>query len=409
MFGIWRETARQFGYEEYDAPVVEHVELYIRKAGEEVTQQLYDFEDKGGRRLSLRPEMTPSLARMVLAKKSTLAFPIKWFSIPQCWRYERMTRARRREHYQWNMDIFGVAGVEAEAELLAAIVTSFQRLGLSAKDVGLKINSRQLLNDLMLRVGIPSDRWVATCVVIDKLDKVPLSALTEEVAALGVEMSVMEELVSLLKMKSLEDYAATLGDDARGVQDLHRLLSLLTAYGVKDWVEFDPSVVRGLAYYTGIVFEGFDRARELRAICGGGRYDKLLQSYSNDDEAAVPAVGFGFGDAVIVELLRQKELLPDLRHRHDIDALLFAFDTTLRPNLLQLAQQCRNQGLAVDVVLDDRKLKWVMQRADKLGIPRVVLLGTDEAAAGEVTVKDLVSGKQRRVAMSDLPCQMKSK
>jgi histidyl-tRNA synthetase len=153
MFNIWRDTARRYSFEEYDAPVVEHVELYIRKAGEEVTEQLYDFEDKGGRHLSLRPEMTPSLARMVLAKKNTLPFPLKWFSIPQCWRYERMTRGRRREHYQWNMDIFGIQGIEAEAELLSSIIFSFRQMGLSHQDVGIKINSRKLLNDLMSSVG----------------------------------------------------------------------------------------------------------------------------------------------------------------------------------------------------------------------------------------------------------------
>lgn len=153
LFGIWRDVARSYGFEEYDAPVVEHVELYIRKAGEEVTQQLYDFQDKSGRKLSLRPEMTPSLARMILARKNALSFPLKWFAIPQCWRYERMTRGRRREHYQWNMDIFGVAGVEAEAELLSAIVLSFQKMGITSQDVGIKVNSRKLLNDLMRLVG----------------------------------------------------------------------------------------------------------------------------------------------------------------------------------------------------------------------------------------------------------------
>eukprot|EP01041_Mallomonas_annulata_P012631 gene12631-26600_t len=171
LFNTWRDVANIFGFEEYDAPVVESEELYIRKAGEEVTQQLYNFEDKGGRRLSLRPEMTPSLARMVLARRGALPFPLKWFSIPQCWRYERMTRGRRREHYQWNMDIWGVAGVEAEAELLAAIVFSLKKLGLGPGDVGIKVNSRKLLLELMLAVGIPEDKFAPTCVLVDKLEK----------------------------------------------------------------------------------------------------------------------------------------------------------------------------------------------------------------------------------------------
>lgn len=404
LFGIWRDTARRYSFEEYDAPVVEHVELYIRKAGEEVTQQLYDFEDKGGRHLSLRPEMTPSLARMVLAKKNTLPFPLKWFSIPQCWRYERMTRGRRREHYQWNMDIFGVAGIEAEAELLSAIIFSFQQMGITAKDVGIKINSRKLLNDLMARVGIPTEKWVATCVLVDKLDKVELSALTEDVAALGIDMSVMEKLVSLLKLRTMEDYIAQLGADSQGVQDIQRLLGLLQHYGVAEWVEFDPSVVRGLAYYTGVVFEGFDRDRELRAICGGGRYDRLLESFGGE---AVPAVGFGFGDAVIVELLKAKNKLPDTSHGQ-IQCIAYAMKDELRGKLLQQVQQLRLQGLAVDVVLEEKKVKWVFQRADKMKVPYVLIVGEDEDAVGEVTMKNMRTGEQQRCKYEAIPAILAS-
>jgi len=186
LFGKWKNIADRYGFEEYDAPVLETEELFIRKAGEEVTQQLYNFEDKGGRRLALRPEMTPSLARMVLSRKGGLSFPLKWYAIPQCWRYERMTRGRRREHYQWNMDIWGVQGVEAEAELLSAIVTSFQEMGITATDVGLKINSRKILTGLMSSLGVPEDKFAATCVLIDKLEKVPLDAIAGELETLGL-------------------------------------------------------------------------------------------------------------------------------------------------------------------------------------------------------------------------------
>ena len=187
-----RSIAGLYGFEEYDAPVLESEDLYIRKAGEEVTQQLYNFEDKGGRRLSLRPEMTPSLARMVLAKKNSLSFPLKWFSIPQCWRYERMTRGRRREHYQWNMDIWGVSGIEAEAELLSAAITSFQQMGITSQDVGIKVNSRKLVTSLMTSLAIPADKWAATCVLVDKLEKVPLDSLTTEFQALGLARDTVQ-------------------------------------------------------------------------------------------------------------------------------------------------------------------------------------------------------------------------
>lgn len=310
--------------------------------------------------MSLRPEMTPSLARMVLAKKNALSFPLKWFAIPQCWRYERMTRGRRREHYQWNMDIWGVAGVEAEAELLSAIVTSFKDMGITSKDVGIKVNSRRILNGLMTAVGIPEDKWVETCILVDKLEKVPVDALLEDLDKLGLQRDTVEKLLSYLKMKDIEEFAATLGPQAEGVQDIVTLLQLAEGYGIADWVQFDASVVRGLAYYTGVVFEGFDRKGELRAICGGGRYDRLLHTMMGGGTGeGVPAVGFGFGDAVIVELLKDRGLLPQLLRGRgggdDVDVMVYAMETGLRGQAAQLATTLRQNQVAVDLVLDGRK------------------------------------------------------
>lgn len=172
LFQQWRDVAKAYGFSEYDAPVLESESLYTRKAGEEVTEQLYNFVDKGERAVALRPEMTPSLARMVMAKKGGLPLPLKWFSIPQCWRYERMTRGRRREHFQWNMDIWGVESVEAEAELLSAMVNFFERVGLTAQDVGIKVNSRLVIGEVLTELGIPEEKFAATCVLVDKLEKV---------------------------------------------------------------------------------------------------------------------------------------------------------------------------------------------------------------------------------------------
>lgn len=278
LFDNFKNVATRYGFEEYDAPVVESEELYIRKAGEEVTQQLYNFEDKGGRRLSLRPEMTPSLARMVLARGSSLNLPLKWFSIPQCWRYERMTRGRRREHYQWNMDIWGIDGVEAEVELLSAIVSLFKDVGITHTDVGIKINSRKILTELMSSYGIPEEKWAPTCVLIDKLEKVSIDDIQNDLEVLGLDRKVVEKLLETLKIKDLDELEKTLGSSSKGIADLKKIFKLANAYGIVDWLVFDATVVRGLAYYTGIVFEGFDRLGELRAICGGGRYDQLLET-----------------------------------------------------------------------------------------------------------------------------------
>jgi len=265
LFNKWRTMSLKHGFEEYDAPILENEDLYIRKAGEEVTQQLYNFEDKGGRRLSLRPEMTPSLARMVLARKGALAFPLKWFSIPQCWRYERMTRGRRREHYQWNMDIWGVAGIEAEAELLSALVSTFEDLGINSKEVGIKVNSRKILTGLMENFDIPENKWAATCVLIDKLEKVPIESIQGDLEKLGLDTTVIKNLVDTLQLKDFAKIAEKLGPNAAGVVDIEKLFNLADAYGFKDWLEFDATVVRGLAYYTGVVFEGFDR--KVRHYC----------------------------------------------------------------------------------------------------------------------------------------------
>jgi len=302
LFSHFRASSRAFGFEEYDAPVLESEALYVRKAGEEVTQQLYSFADKGGRRVALRPEMTPSLARMVLARKPTP--PVKWFSIPQCWRYERTTRGRRREHYQWNVDIWGVAGPAAEAEVLACAVDFFRRVGLTEADVGIKVNSRAVLGD-MLRTTCGVDpttepsRFAACCVLVDKMEKVPPSALYGDFGALGVAADRVDALASLLEQGaaaggSLQALESLLGADAGALEDLRMLLGLAEAYGFRDWLVVDASIVRGLAYYTGVVFEAFDRAGELRAICGGGRYDRLLELFGGDPQ---PAVGFGFGGA----------------------------------------------------------------------------------------------------------------
>jgi len=212
LFGHWKEVARVYGFDEYDAPVLENEALYIRKAGEEVTQQLYNFEDKGERRVALRPEMTPSLARMVMAKGKSLSLPVKWFSLPQCWRYERMTRGRRREHFQWNMDIWGVPGIEAEAELLSAITTFFTRVGISSADVGIKVNSRAVLAEVLSKLGVPEDKFAATCVLVDKLEKVDIAAIKGDMEELGLTEEIINKLLETIAIKDLAVLESVLGD-----------------------------------------------------------------------------------------------------------------------------------------------------------------------------------------------------
>ncbi|EED91838.1 histidyl-trna synthetase [Thalassiosira pseudonana CCMP1335] len=398
LFSQWRIVASLYGFSEYDAPVLESESLYTRKAGEEVTQQLYNFVDKGDRNVALRPEMTPSLARMVMAKKGGLPLPLKWFSIPQCWRYERMTRGRRREHYQWNMDIWGVDGIEAEAELLSAMVMFFKRVGLTSEDVGIKVNSRGVIGEVLKELGVPEEKFAATCVLVDKLEKVPLDAIQGELEELGLEKSTIEKLTSVLTNTSIESISAVLPPGSDAVKQLSQLFKLCEAYGIADWILFDASVVRGLAYYTGIVFEAFDRKGVLRAIAGGGRYDKLLETFGGEP---TPAAGFGFGDAVIVELLKERDVLPSFEGS-GFDTVVFAMSEDLFGVAVQVASTLRQNGQSVDLILENKKPKWVFKHASRNEAKYCVIVAGDEYKNGEVSVKDLALGEQMSVKIDAL-------
>lgn len=397
LFGHFHDVARLFGFELYDAPVLESAELFIRKAGEEIVDQLYTLDDKSGRHLALRPEMTPSLARMVLQKGGSLALPLKWYSVPQCWRYERMTRGRRREHYQWNMDIVGVDSVTAEAELLAALVAFFERVGLSAADVVIKVSNRRILQAVLERLQVPAEHFAAVCVMVDKLEKVPREAISEDMASLGLDDTKVDRVIEMTSFRELAPLAAFVGEQHQGIRELRRLWTLAAEYGIEDWLVFDASLVRGLAYYTGMVFEAFSRDVSLRALCGGGRYDHLLSTFGGKD---VPACGFGFGDAVITELLAERRLLPETGPQ--VDDVVFAYAPDLRGAAMQVARRLRQQGRSVDLILEERRIKWAFRRADQTGARRMVLVAPDEWAAGQVHVKDLSTGQEQNLSLEQL-------
>jgi histidyl-tRNA synthetase len=403
LFAHFRDTAREFGYEEVDAPVLEHAELFVRKAGEEIVDQLYHFT-LHERHLALRPEFTPSLARMVIARQGSLAFPLRWFAIPQCWRYERMTRGRRREHYQWNMDLWGAPGVSAEAELIAAVFSLVDRLGLPPGEVKVRVSSRRLLEALAGERAAP-ERFAPLCVIVDKLPKLGADAVLEQLVdpagPVGLAHSAAKELVGFLAARDLGDARRRLPPAAApALAELGELFELLAGYGVADRVVFDASIVRGLAYYTGVVFEGFDAAGELRAVCGGGRYDRLSESLGGK---AAPAVGFGFGDAVIMELLEARGRLPALpRPLDDVVVAIpdAARDAEIRPAAIRHATRLRRQGRAVELELGV-PLKRALRNADRAGAARVHLLGPEELRRGAVTVRDLASGEERDEPLAD--------
>ena len=397
LFQKFHSSSLSHGFEEYDSPIIEHEELYTRKQGEEITQQLYNFEDKGGRKISLRPEMTPSLARMVMARSGALPLPIKWYSIPQCWRYERTQRGRGREHYQWNVDIWGMEGIEADAELLSVMVHMFTSVGLTHDDVVVRISSRKVLEEVLGSLGIEGDSFTKACVIVDKMDKLPEEAVSAQLSDLGISDSSITTIQSVLSVTELPELRDMLSPDSMAVSELERLFQLLESYGISEWTTFDASVVRGLAYYTGPVFEAHDRGGELRAICGGGRYDRLIGTLGGRD---LPATGFGFGDMVIMELLSEKGLLPDISSR--VSDVVFSMDESLRGAAMEVSSRLRGAGRRVDLVLEPKKMKWVFKHAERTGAERLVMVMPAEWDSGKVRIKDLQTGEESDIEFKAL-------
>ncbi|HEX6940135.1 MAG TPA: histidine--tRNA ligase [Longimicrobiales bacterium] len=399
--GVWREVAARYGFEEYDGPPLEPLELYIEKSGEEIIHQLYNFEDKGGRAVALRPEMTPSLARMVGARAGGLRKPIRWFSIPQLFRYERTQRGRLREHFQWNVDIIGEEDVLADAEVLAVALDALRRFGLTAEDVVARVSDRRLLERLLLHAGVPADQLPAAYAVIDKLgredEERTRRKLHEEV---GLSAGAVDEVFRIFEHRDFESLARAYGGVQGVEQELDRLgryFSHLDAMGLGDFVALDPTIVRGLAYYTGTVFEIFDRAGAYRAICGGGRYDNLLRAVS---EADLPALGFGMGDVVLAEILAERGLLPPLEPR--LDYYIVTVGESERPLMLRIAHALRDAGYGVAYTFRPAGVGRQFKDADARGAARVIVLGPDEAARGVAVVREMRTGEERTVPLDEL-------
>lgn len=397
----WRGVASRYGFEEYDGPPLEALELYVEKSGEEIVRQLYNFEDKGGRAVAMRPEMTPTLARMVGARAGGLRKPIRWFSMPQLFRYERTQRGRLREHFQWNVDILGEDSISADAEVLAVALDALRSFGLGAEDIVARFNDRRLLEALLTMIGVPADRLIATYAVVDKLGRESEERIRQRLqdeAALGPD--VVEALLEVFTAEGLAGLRARYGSNEAVAAELERLESYqgrLEEMGLGDFIRYDPAIVRGLAYYTGTVFEIFDRQGELRAICGGGRYDRLLASVSGSD---LPAVGFGMGDVVLTELLRDRSLLPDTSPA--VDVFLVAMGDEQRPLLLRIAQALRAAGLSVLYPLRGAGVGKQLKEADARGARHAIILGPDEVARGAVTVRPMTGGEQTEVPLERL-------
>ena len=396
LFEVWRNVSEQAGFEEYDTCVLEHEELYVRKTGDEISKQLYSFEDKGGRRLSLRPEMTPSLARLVLQQEKSLSFPIKWFSMPQCFRYERMTKGRRREHFQWNADIIGQHEVVAEAEILMLLISACESMGLSTNDFRVFINDRRILNAILSQINVPQVLHSEVMVIMDKRDKIPPEALSKMLEEMRMTTKQVGQLNEYLSKSDLEELRENL-KNTEGIEELQHLMKLMETAGYKNYLQFDISIVRGLSYYTGAVFEVNSPEKQHRAICGGGRYDSLLSTYGGE---TVPAVGFGFGDVVVLDVLKELERFPELPRK--LDYTIIPFSNEQIGTALKIAAELRLQGSTVDCNFSMKKIKKMMQQAHESGAAKAILLFPDELSDDKVVIRDMQLHEQKPVRITDL-------
>ena len=396
LFEVWRNVSEQAGFEEYDTCVLEHEELYVRKTGDEISKQLYSFEDKGGRRLSLRPEMTPSLARLVLQQEKSLSFPIKWFSMPQCFRYERMTKGRRREHFQWNADIIGQHDVVAEAEILMLLISACESMGLSTNDFRVFINDRRILIAILSQINVPQVLHSEVMVIMDKRDKIPPEALLKMLEEMRMTTKQVGQLNEYLSKSDLEEIRKNL-KNTEGIEELQHLMKLMETAGYKNYLQFDISIVRGLSYYTGAVFEVNSPEKQHRAICGGGRYDSLLSTYGGE---TVPAVGFGFGDIVVLDVLKELERFPELPRKLDYTIIPFANEQI--GTALKIAAELRLQGATVDCNFSMKKMKKMMQQAHESGAAKAILLFPDELSDDKVVIRDMQLHEQKPVRITDL-------
>ncbi len=401
ILGAWRRVSARYGFQEYDGPPLEPLDLYVEKSGEEIVGQLYHFKDKGDRNVALRPEMTPSLARILGERHRSMAKPIRWFSVPQLFRYERQQKGRLREHFQWNVDVIGEAGVGADAEVIAVALDGLRDLGLDHDDIHARVSDRRLLTAVLLAIGVEDARLPTAFAIIDKIERAPADRSLDRLQAeVGLDEARARTTFELLDQGGLDGVKGKFGDLEVVAAELERMeeyLGSLEAMGLGAFVEFDLRIVRGLAYYTGIVFEIFDRKGELRAICGGGRYDHLLELVGGDP---LPAVGFGMGDVVLGELLNDRDLAPPVVP--EVDYFIVIIGEEHRELAYAIAHAQRDRGAGVQYALREQPVRKQFTAAGNAGARQVIVLGPDEVARECAVLRDMASGEEREVPLKEL-------
>jgi len=384
IFAKWREIARSYGFLEWDGPILEPTELYKKKSGAEIVDQLFNFADKGEREVAMRPELTPTLARVIAAHEREFKKPLKWFSIGRFFRHEKQQRGRLREHFQLNCDIVGENALAADIELLALCIDLLRAFDFTEKDVVVRISDREFWTNFLREKNVPSDRWDELLQIIDKSGR----ESPENTRA---------------KLGELADPVSAILSEGGKSEKLERLIKGLRGRGLADFVNVDVRIVRGLAYYTGIVFEVFDRAGKLRAIAGGGRYDNLIQQLS-DGAVSMPALGFAMGDVVLAELINEtararEKMQQAIAAEQKIDIYIVIAKEERRANALAQIQELRDRGYRVDYALTPEKVARQFQAAEQLGARLAILFGDEWP---QLKMKDMASGAQQLISSKDL-------
>ena len=394
LIGKMRDASTAFGFTQYDGPCLESIELYAAKSGEElVREQAFVFPDRGGDPITLRPELTPTLARMVAQKQNELVFPLRWWSFGPFWRYERPQKGRTREFFQWNVDLIGSDSVLADAELIAVAATFLRMVGIQPQDVQLLVNDRQLMDQAMTSAGVPADKKGEMLRLIDRLDKLPADVWDEKVLGLGLSLSQLDSVKALLQNKHLWQESS----------NLRQLFEVVESLGVREYVTYDPRIIRGLDYYTGTVFEARDTKGEFRAILGGGHYGNLIGDVGGKP---LPGVGFAMGDVVISLVLEAYGLLKD-ELSNTGTVFVTVFNEEMLAQSLQLASKLRAEGLQVVTQTEPEKLAKQLKFADRLGHKAAIVMGPDEESQGMAQVKNLRTREQELVTLNALAEKLK--
>lgn len=391
MFDKWRRVVEKYGYEEYDAPILEPTDLYLMKGSQEIVdEQTYTFKDRGDRSVTIRTEMTPTVSRMVAGRRQELAYPARWYSIPNLWRYERMQRGRLREFWQLNVDVFGLSGIDAELEMIQISDDLMQSFHAKRSQYTIKINSRVLVNTMLDRLALSHDKVQEIVRLVDKVNKMSAEQFAEKLDVITEDRSISGSIVNLLAVTKLEDLPAEL-QELKSVKDSYALLQSARAIGINNIV-FDITLMRGFDYYTDIVFEVFDTNPENnRSMFGGGRYDGLVAQFGVD---TVPTVGFGMGDVTFMNFLEAHKLLPKLKTTNDVSIIIR--DEQSVPGARQAASELREMGVNVVVDYSGRKLDKQMKMAEKSGVRYIVFVGSEEIESSVYTIRDTITAKEQK-------------